>query len=153
MDYRYIEGYDNKYIIFKTGKIFSLKNNKFMKSWLDKRGYRNIGLSKNHQRKTYKLHRLIMLHFVPNPDNLPQVDHINRNRDDNRLINLRWVDYSTNQQNTIVRKNNKLGIKNINKNGVGYEYKKMIRGTRHYKWVKTLQEAIDYKTEYELALS
>ncbi|KAK8863890.1 hypothetical protein M9Y10_011582 [Tritrichomonas musculus] len=50
-------------------------------------------------KKTYLKHRLIALQFIPNPNNLPQVDHLNHNRNDNRIENLRWVSSSTNQLN------------------------------------------------------
>ena len=47
----------------------------------------------------YLKHRIIAQQFIPNHENLPQVDHINRNRTDNRIENLRWVSSSTNQKN------------------------------------------------------
>lgn len=50
--------------------------------------------------KTYLIHRIVAETFIPNPDNLPQVDHINRDKTDNRVENLRWVSRSTNQRNT-----------------------------------------------------
>jgi hypothetical protein len=46
--------------------------------------------------RTYRKHRLIATHFLPNPDQLPQVDHINHSRNDNRISNLRWVTASDN---------------------------------------------------------
>ena len=57
--------------------------------------------------KNYQKHRVIAQQFIPNPDNLPQVDHINHIRSDNRLENLRWVSPSTNQRN----KSGQKGIK------------------------------------------
>jgi hypothetical protein len=59
------------------------------------RGYHLVTLNRKLQRK----HRIIALQFIPNPDNLPQVDHINRIRNDNRIENLRWVSCSENSQN------------------------------------------------------
>jgi hypothetical protein len=47
----------------------------------------------------YKQHRIIAEQFLPNPNNLPQIDHINRNRDDNHLCNLRWVSPHDNNRN------------------------------------------------------
>ena len=49
--------------------------------------------------KTYYKHRIIALQFIPNPNNLPYIDHINRIRTDNRIENLHWVNNSTNQRN------------------------------------------------------
>lgn len=49
--------------------------------------------------KAYRVHRLVAETFIPNPDNLPQVDHINRNRYDNRIENLRWVTAKENMRN------------------------------------------------------
>ena len=54
-------------------------------------------LSKDNKTRTYKVHRLVAKAFIPNPDNLPQIDHINCIRYDNRPENLRWC---TQQQNT-----------------------------------------------------
>ena len=49
--------------------------------------------------RVYKLHRILAKHFIPNPDNLPQVDHIDRNPLNNAIENLRWVSASDNTRN------------------------------------------------------
>ena len=49
--------------------------------------------------KTYKYHRILAKHFIPNPDDLPEVDHIDRNKVNNSLENLRWVSRSENLSN------------------------------------------------------
>ena len=62
-------------------------------------------------RKHYRVHRLVALMFIPNPENKPQVDHLNGIRQDNRLENLRWVNNKENMQNEITKskiKNSKL---------------------------------------------
>ena len=59
-------------------------------------GYRNVSVNG----KYFRVHRLVAETFIPNPDNKPFVDHINRVRDDNRVENLRWVTRSENQRNT-----------------------------------------------------
>ena len=61
-------------------------------------GYIRCKLNRN----DYYKHRLIAIQWIPNPDNLPEVDHINHIRDDNHLENLRWVTHSTNDKNRII---------------------------------------------------
>lgn len=54
---------------------------------LEQNGYRRVGI----RGKNYQVHRLVAETFIPNPENKPTVDHINRVRDDNRVKNLRWA--------------------------------------------------------------
>ena len=63
--------------------------------WIDNEGYIVVKLSG----KKHLKHRIIAQHFIPNPDNLPQVDHINHDRTDYHIENLRWVNKSQNQNN------------------------------------------------------
>lgn len=53
----------------------------------------------SYKNKNYRVHRLVAELFIPNTENKPQVDHINRNRSDNRVQNLRWATHSENQKN------------------------------------------------------
>lgn len=84
----------------RNKRMSTLRRGKILKSELDKYGYPVVTLSKNNRQKTYKVHRLVALAFIPNPGNLPQIDHINSLKYDNRPNNLRWC---TTQQNTIWR--------------------------------------------------
>ena len=63
--------------------------------WHDKDGYVMINLN----RKKYRKHRIIAQQFIPNPNNLPCIDHRNRIKTDNRIQNLRWVSISNNSKN------------------------------------------------------
>ena len=147
-----IEGYEN-YLIYEDGRVFSKKRNIFLKPSPDKDGYLIVGLWKDGKEKTFRIHRLIALHYIPNPHNYPCIDHKDRNRKNNSINNLRWVTHIMNNQNKGVRKDNKLGIKNISKcQNVGYEFQKTVDGKTHGKWFKTLEEAIKYKEEYLRAL-
>ena len=59
-------------------------------------GYYRVGLRKNTIRKFYSVHRLVAQTFLDNPDNKPQVNHIDGNRENNRVDNLEWVTSSEN---------------------------------------------------------
>lgn len=82
--------------------------------------------------------------FIPNTENKPEVDHINRNSLDDRAINLRWADRSEQTINRGVQKNNKLGIKNIRQNKEG-NYRVVIHRKKKKvfdKTYETIEEAI-----------
>ena len=85
-----------KYILRDDGRVFNIKTGEeFIPSKV--RGYPRVCISYG---KTEYVHRLVAKNFIPNPDNLPFVDHINRIRDDNRVENLRWVTALENSNNT-----------------------------------------------------
>ena len=67
-----------------------LKKGRILKSELDKYGYPVVTLCKDSKTRTFKVHRLVANAFIPNPDNLSQIDHINNKKYDNRPENLRW---------------------------------------------------------------
>ena len=66
-------------------------------------GYVYVGLDKNQIVYIGKVHRIVAGAFIPNPDNKPEVDHINGKKDDNRAENLRWVTRSENSRNPVTR--------------------------------------------------
>ena len=74
----------------KSGSTWKRKGKK-IKPQMDRGGYAVVILNKNGIRKAMKVHRLVCEAFLPNPENLPQIHHINHVRNDNRLENLRWV--------------------------------------------------------------
>jgi len=148
-----VEGYPN-YLVYEDGRVFSKTTRKMMKPHMNNAGYWYVGLWRNQKRKQFYLHRLIAMVYVPNPENKPEVDHIDKDKSNNCVSNLRWATRSENSQHTGAHHNNKLGIKNIcwNKKQKQYRYQKVFRGDCHDKWFKTLEEAIAYKEEYEKSL-
>ena len=94
-----IEGFEN-YVIFEDGKVINTITGKEKKSHISKTtGYYLIVLVNNYKQKCFKLHRLLALAFIPNPDNKETVDHINRIKTDNKLENLRWASKSEQERN------------------------------------------------------
>lgn len=105
-------GYEGYYEVSSFGRVKSLprishlpgnsgtyiKKEKFMKIHKDRRyGYKQLELHTNSKGKTWKIHRLVGLAFIPNPLNLPQLNHIDGDKTNNRVENLEWCDNSYNQ--------------------------------------------------------
>lgn len=93
-----IKGYEGLYQISNLGRVKSLGNNKMrkekiLKPYILKKGnYLRIGLTNNGIRKMYLVHRLVAETFIPNPNNLPQVNHKDENTSNNCVSNLEFCD-------------------------------------------------------------
>lgn len=87
-----VVGYEGLYQVSDTGQIYSLISNKYLKQRHYKNGYMHIDLHKNKESKTFLVHRLVAIAFLENPNNLPQVNHIDGDKTNNNLNNLEWCD-------------------------------------------------------------
>ena len=85
-----IEGFEGLYQISSWGRVRSIRG--IIKPYQNKKGYYKVGLHKNGKGHKKRVNRLVALAFIPNPHNLPQVDHIDGNKHNNSVTNLRWVD-------------------------------------------------------------
>ena len=106
---KFVEGTDNKMIVTSTGRVF--KRYSVCRSRPEKgfTGFREAKLSKDYlgyllvgvsgSRKTVFVHRLVAEAFIPNPLGLRDVDHIDGNKSNNRVENLRWVSHKENCNN------------------------------------------------------
>ena len=113
-DWKDIPGYEGLYQISTLGRV---KRNERILRPGKSRGYFTLLLCKERNYRRFYIHRLLALAFIPNPENKPEVDHINRVRDDNRLENLRWATKSEQQINTN-RVNDATNQRNIRKHGL-----------------------------------
>lgn len=108
-----IRGYEGLYGITMSGRVWSYRRKKFLKPAANKDGYLMVNLCKDGKRKTFRVNRLVAETYIPNPDNQPQVGHIDENPANNCWDNLYW----TNAKN-----NNNYGTRNekISKTLKGY---------------------------------
>lgn len=84
-----IKGFED-YQITDDGRVWSKKSNKWMKTRLNKDGYPRISFHKGDKVLTLMIHQLVAKHFVPNPDNLPIINHKDENPMNNNADNLEW---------------------------------------------------------------
>ena len=114
-EWKDIKGYEGRYQVSNLGRVRSLDreyNNRGtmvpikgkMLSFNNCRGYSLVSLCKDDS-KPYKakVHRLVAEAFIPNPENKPCIDHINTDRTDNRVENLRWVTRKENMDNPLTK--------------------------------------------------
>ena len=81
------------------GKRVAVEGERILKPSKAGRGYVKVKISNGIESKYFNVHRLVAKTFIPNPENKPQVDHINRDKTDNRVENLRWATNSENHFN------------------------------------------------------
>lgn len=145
MNWKPIEDYPN-YEISDCGMVMNSRGH-ILKPATTIHGYEFIYLFNNGKKKFCTIHRLVAIAFIPNIDNKPQVDHIDRCKTNNHISNLRWATPSENMQNQGIHCDNKLGIQYIcyHKSKNRYKFEKIISGKTIQKTFKTLEEAIEFK--------
>ena len=111
-----VTGYEGLYKISNYGKIKALpkykrlKLKKELKTYFDKDGYKVVYLYKHSKKKAKKIHRLVAEAFIPNLNNLPQVNHKDEDKQNNKVDNLEWCDakYNANYGNCQSKKGKKI---------------------------------------------
>ena len=93
-----VPGYEGLYQISNLGNVKSLYSNKILKPSIDKYGYTRFSATKDKIQKTLIIHRLVAKLFIPNPNNLPQVNHKDGNKKNNCKNNLEWCTDSDNKK-------------------------------------------------------
>lgn len=96
-----VEGYEGIYQVSNLGNI---KRDKKLKPLKAKSGYCIVCLCKDGKQETKYVHRLVALAFLPNPQNLPQVNHKDENKANNSLNNLEWCSIQYNQEYSNAKK-------------------------------------------------
>lgn len=114
-EFKDIKSYEGVYQGSTFGRVKSLarltnnqygKTDAILKPKIDKDGYLVIGLRRGKHRKWVKIHRLVAILFIPNPNNLPEVNHVKEIKTDNRVCELEWMTTRANQTHSMLLKNN-----------------------------------------------
>lgn len=107
---KYIKNYEN-YVIYDNGDVINEQAGRYLKGKVKLNGYKVYTLSKNNIKQDFYAHRLVADYFIPNPNNLPVVNHKDGNKLNNDVSNLEWVSYSQNTehayQNNLIKKEHK----------------------------------------------
>jgi hypothetical protein len=119
--YKEIQGFKRIYTISNKGNVKNIKTGKILKPGKHTQGYMQIGLSINNKSKTFKIHRLIAFYFIPNPYNLPSINHIDGDKTNNNIKNLEWCTTSQNNQHAY-----NLGLRFMTKKNLEIISKKVI---------------------------
>jgi len=139
--WRAIAGYNQKYFISSFGRVINNQTGRILKQQ-DHCGYRRVTLiSEGKILSSYRVHRLVADAFIPNPEGKDCVNHIDRDRTNNVVSNLRWI--------TIVEATNNVERRalplNIYFSNNRYLVQITRQGIKNHKCFETLEEALVYK--------
>ena len=144
MDYYGYTVYANGDIMGKCGKIMlkPRKNNK---------GYLYVGIFNDNKRHFMKVHRLVALCYIPNPDNKPTVDHILcKEITNNNVNNLRWATIAEQSINRGIRSDNTSSVKGVSKHRNSWKATLTVNGKTMTKTYKSFEKAVAKRKEWEL---
>ena len=86
-----IKDYEGLYAVTEDGRVWSYKSKKYLKPRTRANGYLEVSLCKGGKTKSHLVHRLVAIAYIPNPNKLPQVSHLDETRSNNNVNNLTWA--------------------------------------------------------------
>ena len=93
-----VVGYESLYAVTPEGDVYGYKRKKFLKPGVNKNGYMYVYLSKDNKLKKHYIHRIVAMAYIPNPENLTEVDHKDNNKTNNCVNNLQWLSHKDNSR-------------------------------------------------------
>ena len=140
-----------EYQVSNLGRVKSLNYNRgkkegILQELISDRGYCRVALYQEKKKHKVPIHRLVGQAFITNPENKPQIDHIDRNKSNNKVENLRWATTSENCLNKnyqSIKTNTGESYISLHKNI--YHFRKTSNYKTISKYFKTLEEAIAYR--------
>lgn len=108
-----IEDFEGLYAVSDRGRVMNLKTDRILKPGVNGAGYEVVCLCKDGKKKQYYNHRLTADAFIPNPDNLPEVNHIDECKTNNNVYNLEWVTASQNNRHSMYKRSCRINQYNL----------------------------------------
>ncbi len=140
------------YQISEYGEVYNKITGCELKIYVAKCGYKMVNLRKNKKHCAQYIHRLLAELFIKKDGVKNIIDHIDRDKLNNKLENLRYVTQSENGMNRTHNNNNTLGIKGVSISGNLYVSQIMLCGKRFVKSFKNLEEATTWRNQKEIEL-
>ena len=151
MEWKVIKNFED-YKVSNAGQVFSIKRNKLLKAY-EKKGYYGVWLYQDKKRYFRMVHRLVATAFIPNTENLPQINHKDENSKNNNVENLEWCTAKYNSNYGNHRKNLSLALSGENNYFYGKhhtkETKEKMRLAKLGKQRKRKRRIVIYGVEYE----
>ena len=110
--YKIIKDFEN-YSVSNLANIKNNKTGKILKPCIDTHGYYRVNLRNDGNTYAKKIHKLVAEYFIANPYNKNCVDHVDNNKLNNNINNLRWATYQENNMNSKLRSNNTSNYKGV----------------------------------------
>ena len=128
MNWKPVVGFEEHYLVSDSGQVWSLYRHRALTPAVDRYGYQKVALWKGNKAHTKTVHRLVAQAFVPNPNTLTTVNHINEDKTDNRATNLEWLSVADNDNHGTRNKRMadtkcRLPVEQILSNGTTIRYK------------------------------
>ena len=138
------------YTVYKNGDILG-KRGCMLKPSKNNWGYLWVNIYIGKKKYTMRVHRLVALCYIPNPDNKPEVDHIlSKEITNNNVSNLRWATRSEQAINTKINSRNTSGVKGVSKKRKGWIAYLTINGKTMTKYYNSFEKAVEKRKEWEL---
>ncbi len=145
-----IDGYAN-YEVSSFGRVRQADSERILKPFIRTDGYHEIGLTKNKKRKKCYVHRLVANEFIDNINNKQNVDHINHDKGNNCVENLRWATNKQNQRNVSKQKNTSSIYKGVSWEKKLKKWRAMIQIERTSKHLGLFNDEVEAALAYNEA--
>ena len=134
-----IKGYEGKYKVSNQGRVYSLHSHKYLALGNNGKGYLFVQLWRDNKGKKEYVHRLVALHFIDNPEGLPQVNHKDENKENNCVENLEWC---TNEYNNTYGTKRERGGETFKANGkMSHKIKQFMLDGEYIATYRSMREA------------